>query len=157
MGWQGPWGEVKIVAAFWKKVEMIPFHTCYEWTGSLNKHGYGRFWLGRVNHYVYAHRFSYELFHGRIPAGLEIDHLCRNHACVNPNHLEAVTHLVNMLRGSNAIKTCCPNGHPYDRVDSKGARCCGRCKSAYDRRRYKRQKAGTWKRTRLQWPNVVSW
>lgn len=78
---------------------------CWEWKGSKespNKKirgaigGYGNFWLmGRA---YKAHRISYEMFVKKIPRGKEIDHLCRNRSCVNPKHLQAVSHKVNMQR-----------------------------------------------------------
>jgi hypothetical protein len=66
---------------------------------------------------TYAHRFAYSVLVGPIPDGLQIDHLCRNEMCVNPEHLEPVTQRINMLRGTgpqavNAQKTHCPKGHP---------------------------------------------
>ena len=67
---------------------------CWLWTGRVNKStGYGE----QANDL--AHRLFYESLVGEIPAGLELDHLCRVHRCVNPSHLEAVTHRVNVLRG----------------------------------------------------------
>jgi len=86
---------------------------CWEWTSATDNFGYGQFWLNK-NH-VYSHRFAYELYQDKIPKGLEIDHLCRNHACCNPIHLEAVTHLENMKRSHpyQSTKTHCPKGHPY--------------------------------------------
>ena len=68
---------------------------------------------------IQAHRVAYELVKGKIPAGLELDHLCRNRICCNPAHLEAVTGRENSLRGvspwaKNACATHCPRGHPYD-------------------------------------------
>lgn len=73
--------------------------TCWLWTGSLDSHGYGQFGLGRRGRRCYAHRWAYEYLRGEIPMGLELDHLCREPACVNPWHLEPVTHLVNVQRG----------------------------------------------------------
>lgn len=70
---------------------------CWEWTGWLSDKGYGTFWDdGQVK----AHRTSYELHVGPIPEGLEIDHLCRNRSCVNPEHLEPVTHAENCRRAA---------------------------------------------------------
>lgn len=70
---------------------------CWLWIGSTNFGGYGTYYVsGRA---VRAHRFSYELFVGKIPDGLELDHLCRYKSCVNPKHLEPVTHQENVIRG----------------------------------------------------------
>lgn len=82
---------------FWDKV--LFSDGCWEWDGSVNSRtGYGRFWTGVKQDY--AHRFSYELNVGDIPAGLVIDHLCKNHRCVRPRHLEVVSHRTNCLRGT---------------------------------------------------------
>lgn len=75
---------------------------CWLWTGSLSADGYGvmlRRGPGRSN---YAHRFAYETFVGPVPEGLELDHLCRVRACVNVEHLEAVTHVENLKRARMA-------------------------------------------------------
>lgn len=88
---------------------------------------------------IRTHRASYETFKGPIPPGLEPDHTCRNRACMNPDHLEAVTHRTNVLRGEglaakNARKTHCKNGHPYDGFYQGMGRCCMICKRAKGRR-----------------------
>lgn len=69
---------------------------CWLWTGSKNNKGYAQ--LGDNGRTRSAHRVSYELFKGEIPAGLQLDHLCMVRHCVNPEHLEAVTQSVNMRR-----------------------------------------------------------
>jgi hypothetical protein len=95
---------------------------CIEWIGGLNGVGYGQFYVGKQNRgdtgKGYAHRWSYEYHVGPIPEGKHLDHLCRNPACVNPEHLEPVTARENLLRGtgpsaSHAQKTHCPAGHAY--------------------------------------------
>jgi hypothetical protein len=84
---------------------------CWQWTGKLMKIGYAEIsWNGRR---FYAHQVSYLLHKGDIPEGLEIDHLCENKGCVNPDHLEAVPHWVNSVRGNFKKRhSHCKNGHP---------------------------------------------
>ena len=69
---------------FWEKVEKTDY--CWNWLGVKNDAGYGQIHIS--GQLVYAHRYSYELLRGPIPEGLEPDHLCRNHSCVRPDHLE---------------------------------------------------------------------
>lgn len=121
---------------------------CWEWTGRLNDHGYGtiafrRHPLSRL--VIRAHRFVYEHFVEPIPNGLVLDHLCRNHHCVNPVHMEIVTHCENSLRGNGACaqhakKTHCKYGHIFDEKNTgytpKG-RFCRECARQYDKKRYK--------------------
>lgn len=71
---------------------------CWLWTGAMMPNGYGRCTVAQVG--WLPHRLAYEYFVGRIPSNKEIDHLCRNRACVNPTHMEPVTHVVNMRRGT---------------------------------------------------------
>lgn len=117
------------------RIEMIPFTTCWIWTGSCLPSGYGT--LGRSLHNkhvnLYAHRLSYEIHKGPIPDGLHIDHLCRVRSCVNPAHLEAVTSLENNARGfgipaENSRKRSCQYGHKFTFIErykyrSDGRRC----------------------------------
>lgn len=76
---------------------------CHIWAGTIRASGYGEFVRDGVC--VTAHRHAWETAHGPIPDGLEIDHLCRNRACVNPAHLEPVHHDTNAQRGANAKLT----------------------------------------------------
>ena len=109
---------------------------CWEWQGAIDKKdGYGYFTLGKLE---YAHRSSYKLFKGEIEKGLQIDHLCRNRPCVNPDHLEPVTPKENTMRSPiapasvNAKKTQCNRGHEYTSmtmkiIKSTGERRCRVC------------------------------
>lgn len=84
---------------------------CWTWTGCKNSRGYGCVQFnGKVQ---LAHRVAYEVTHGVIPDGLQIDHLCVNELCCNPAHLQAVTGKTNVERSYTANKTMCTNGHPY--------------------------------------------
>lgn len=79
-----------------------------------------------------SHRIAYEFCRGKIPDGMQLDHLCRVKNCVNPWHLEIVTGRENVLRGNTitaacAAKTHCPRGHAYDRVNAHGRRTCSVC------------------------------
>ena len=116
---------------------------CWEWTGNVSSAGYGR--VGIRGRYLLAHRVIWKALVGPIPVGLQIDHLCRNTTCVNPDHLEPVTHTVNLRRGSsaNGRKTHCKNGHPFNRKNTyidptNGGRQCVKAHSAAYRQR-KRQ------------------
>src|SRR5687767_10789272 len=82
------------------KVSVNQQSGCWVWTGSMYRSGYAQIRMGgRGGPLRRAHRVAFEIFRGPIPDGLELDHLCRVKACVNPWHLEPVTHAENMLRG----------------------------------------------------------
>lgn len=106
---------------------------CWLWTAAVGGGGYGYLWAhGRV---ARAHRVAYELHVGPIPEGLDLDHLCRNRLCVNPEHLEPVTRSENLRRGLHGggpiPKAECKRGHPFDaentRITSTGKRRCRAC------------------------------
>src|SRR5690606_15712718 len=106
--------RLPLIERFVDKVDFTD--SCWLWTDTLNPvTGYGRISIN--NRRVYAHRFSHELFKGPIPAGYEVDHLCRVRHCVNPDHLEAVTKTVNIRRAdANKWKrelTHCKWGHEF--------------------------------------------
>lgn len=129
---------------FWEKVNMTD--SCWPWTGAILSTGYGRFTIDGKG--KQAHRVAYEMTCSPIPKGLDLDHLCRNRACVRPSHLEPVSRRENLLRGVSARGiTRCPKGHPYDganvyfvtnRHGNKVQRCraCSRASSkAYYRKK----------------------
>lgn len=109
--------------------------TCRIYTGVIQSNGYGQFHLnGRRE---YAHRASYILFVGPIPDGLHIDHTCRNRACIEPSHLEAVTQEVNNQRAAAANqRDHCRRGHPLEDAyrRSNGRPTCRTCALERSRR-----------------------
>lgn len=130
------------IADFWAKVDKDAPNGCWQWMKPSNQ-GYADF---RFNHHrILVHRFAYELLIGEIPKGFELDHLCRNILCVNPDHLEAVTHRDNIRRGNlhnigsyQRQKTHCPHGHPYNNQNTyrraDGYRRCRICRLLSDRK-----------------------
>lgn len=118
---------------FWDKVLKLE-NGCWQWYGACSN-GYGVFCENGIH--IKAHRYAYETMVGAVPDGLELDHLCRNKRCVNPEHLEAVTRGENIKRGLlpdigrrfQQGKMHCPWGHPYNsqntylRLDRAGREC----------------------------------
>ncbi len=129
----------KLPDRFWSKTRLNLVTGCLEWTGGLNSGGYARFTHNGVR--TRAHRLAYEDCVEPIPEGLTIDHLCRVRHCVNPCHLEPVTHAENLRRSPlvgrvgvalQRAKTHCPKGHPYAGdnlgITPRGERYCKTCK-----------------------------
>lgn len=122
----------------WLRVGITP-SGCWEWIGSTSR-GYGRIRDEDGKGWP-VHRLVYTRLVGPVQEPLQLDHLCRNRACCNPEHLEPVTPRVNTLRGEslqaqNAVKTHCPKGHPYEgdnllvrvnKTHRNGHRCCRAC------------------------------
>lgn len=132
---------------FWSKVDASG--ECWEWLAGKDIHGYGKFGP-RPGTSVGAHRMAYYLMVGDIPEGMQLDHLCRNRACVNPAHLEPVSPRTNYLRGVgpvavNHAKEVCDSGHPFTventYIRPNGNRMCRECHRAANREFARRKSA----------------
>lgn len=130
-----------------KYIELDAASGCWAWIGPPASQGYGF-----ANHNgvrSMAHRFVYQLYRGDIPDGLVLDHLCRNRICVNPDHLEPVTHAENLHRGEGETFVAhrsgvCLKGHELTPdnlyVDPNGTRRCVICCRANRAEAYQRRK-----------------
>lgn len=118
---------------------------CWTWTALRSSDGYGKLRVDKRD--WRAHRLVYTIVRGSIPEGAQLDHLCRNRACVNPDHLDPVDTRTNLMRGQtlaalNAAKTECHLGHPLsgDNLRMKnGYRLCKECGRASNRRQQARK------------------
>ncbi len=136
-----PQFTTKDAEQFWSRVDASG--DCWLWTGGRGSEGYGTFyWQGKTR---LAHRLVYQILVGVIPPTMQIDHLCRVRYCVNPDHMQIVTHRENILRGVGPTAkasqvTHCPKGHPYDKANTRirwqGWRACRACKRIADQHRY---------------------
>ena len=133
------------MAAFWTRVDKTE-DGCWLWTSTLDSNGYGVFSMANVKQR--AHRMSYELVHGPIAEGMQLDHLCRVRHCLNPEHLEAVTQAENVRRGLNgyALRELCRAGlHDISKAENvyEGAhgRQCDPCRQVSRERYRERQVA----------------
>lgn len=123
---------------------------CWEWQACRNN-GYGIFGLlpGRP---VLAHRFAYQHFVGAIPNGMELHHRCKNRACVNPDHLDPMTHDEHLRIWGRRLKTHCKHGHEYNETNTiwrkDGSRDCRECKRERDRQCQHRRPAAYSERCR---------
>jgi len=132
---------------FMDKVAPDPASGCWLWLGAIRTKGYGAVFINHKNRA--AHRVAYELLRGPIPAGKQVDHLCRVRSRVNPEHMEIVDNRTNVLRGigvtaTNARKSHCKRGHALDEantaIGADGSRRCRICLRARNR--------GWWSRNR---------
>ncbi len=119
--------------------KVVKLESCWVWRTNADYPSVT--WFDRR---TWAHRLAYELFRGKIPNGLQLDHLCRNRKCVNPDHLEPVTRKENIRRGICHHRgiTHCPKGHEYTeentyRSKTKNHRSCKTCLRAKGREFYR--------------------
>lgn len=142
----------KLPDRFWNKVSPEPNSGCWLWFGSWDEKGYGRFGIGGRGKHKPAHRVSYEALVGAVAPGLELDHGCRVRCCVNPAHLEPVTHLENMRRvppqpDRTEYPAVCARGHDLsgDNLSFLTRRNSFRCRQCHrdnERERYRSNKNG---------------
>ena len=138
--------QINPVPRFEGFYERIPFSGCWIWLGAIQSKGYGNFTLNGRS--VLPHRFAYEQERGPIPKGKELDHLCRVRCCVNPAHLEAVEHRVNVQRGVRPVVTHCKHGHEFTDENTYLHRGCRHCRACNDLA-VKRYRESKWTNCRL--------
>ena len=116
---------------FENKYVVHPENGCWLWAGYVQGNGYGKIQRGGANHVTFAHRVAYESHKGPIPEGLQIDHVCRNRACVNPAHLRAVAQEANKACGERPMRTHCNHGHEFSQANTSWHHGYRRCKTCH--------------------------
>ena len=126
--------RVSQIERFAQKILINEITGCWEWQGTLSHIGYGQFApisRRRGGKLTSPHRFIFEYLFDSIPEGQEIDHICKNRACSNPNHLRLVSHQENQQY--SLLKKSCKHGHPLSgdnlHISSQGKRICKKCRS----------------------------
>ena len=124
------YGQRKSIELVFAQIRIDPVTGCHVWTGYKNAGGYGRSRIQGTRQMV--HRIVWEHKNGPVPEGLELDHICRNTSCCNPEHLRAVTSKENTLAGynpcaRNARKSHCPVCGSEFSPRKNGGRYCRPC------------------------------
>lgn len=128
----------------------IEFHRCgcWEWTGPTTDKGYARISQSKTS-WVLGHRLFFEIFRGKVPDGLDLDHLCRNRNCINPSHLEPVSRRENVMRGRSPFilahhSGSCVRGHQMTPdntyISPKGQKHCKACRQMREKKRQDKRK-----------------
>lgn len=151
--------QEKLLGRIMAKIRFEPDSDCWIWTGGKTIKQVTRrkgrtllpYGLVKINgKKLLVHRVLFAIIRGPIPSGMESDHLCRRTLCVNPFDIEPVTHSVNMARSScidqlrarSQAVTHCPEGHAYNRTNTRtrmGHRQCRSCDREYHREKYRAQ------------------
>lgn len=136
-----------VILRLWDKLDYTDPAGCLRFTGAVDSSGYGSIkHAGRTRS---AHRVAFEFEYGPVPDALELDHLCRNRRCCNAEHLEPVTHQINVDRGRRGKgygpreRTHCAHGHaftPDNTIVTPTQRRCRICERAKHRRYRQRQR-----------------